>query len=67
MSALRMSTTADIITVMANDGDWQAMIVEHSEIFERTEKWAKTKEAALEDLLKKLSFDLFIEFQLYLV
>jgi adenosyl cobinamide kinase/adenosyl cobinamide phosphate guanylyltransferase len=53
MSALRMSTTADIITVMANDGDWQAMIVEHSEIFERTEKWAKTKEARVGGLAQE--------------
>jgi hypothetical protein len=58
MNALGMTPRGEIVTVMDKKGEWEAVIVQDSEVYFSAYEWHDTKEAALEDLLRILSADL---------
>lgn len=54
-----MSSDAEIVTVCKEDGAWLVLIDHDLKILFRSPGWSNTKEAALEDLLECLSWDLY--------
>jgi hypothetical protein len=62
MTAMGMSSTANIITILSK-GRWQALIVQDSKVLWHWPKSSDTKEAALEELLAMLSTELYYELE----
>lgn len=58
MTALAISSIAEVITVQYND-QWKALIDQHTKIIYKYGPWVDTKEAALEYLLVGLSSELY--------
>jgi hypothetical protein len=59
MNAMDIST-AEIVTIINND-KWQAIVIQDKNVLWQSSKPYETKEAAFEDLLELLSFEMYCQ------
>ena len=63
MRVINISVGCEIITIMHDEGDWQALIVEGSTLIWQTSEGFDTVEDALLNLLESLSLTLNRDFE----